>query len=139
MKSTLLPLLLFVGIFVSINMEFGPDISFAVAYGMVAAMAFVISISFFWLWHQRATPLALGMALCKLGSALILAWYALYRVLNRSPVMIDHEVLKLFIGFYFVGAAHHFAVMQRTMRTSLTVFVLPVVLTVALLVLLLAV
>lgn len=138
MKSTLLPLLLFVGIFVMINIEFGPDASFAIAYGMVAAMAFVISVSFFWLWRQRATPLALGMALCKLGSALILAWYAFYRVLDQSPVMIDHEVLKVFIGFYFVGAAHHFAVMQRTMRTSLTVFVMPVIIVVAFLVALLA-
>ena len=38
MKSTLLPLLLFVGIFLTISMEYGPDASFAVAYGMVAAM-----------------------------------------------------------------------------------------------------
>jgi hypothetical protein len=134
MKSTLLPLALFLAILLSISMEFGTDASFAVGYGMVAAMAFVISLSFFWLWYHRSTPLALGMAFCKLGSATLLAWYAMQRALGAPPSMIDHESLKLFIGLYFVGAAHHFAVMQRTMKTSLALFVAPVVVAVALIV-----
>lgn len=137
MRSTLVPLVLFVAIFLAVSLRFGDDASFAVAYGMVAAMALVISVSFFWLWYNRATPLALGMALCKLGSATLLAWYALYRVLDKAPVMIDHKALTVFIGLYFVGAAHHFAVMQRTMRANLAVFVLPVILTVFLLIALL--
>ncbi len=138
MRTTFLPLLVFVAIFAAVSAGFGHDTSFAIAYGMVAAMAFVISVSFFWLWYHRATPLALGMALCKLGSATMLAWYAVYRVLDRAPIMIDHEVLGLFIGLYFVGAAHHFAVIQKTVRINVFMFIAPVIAAIALLIVSLA-
>ncbi len=135
MRHTFLPLIVFVTVFVVMSHQFGHDTSFAIAYGMVASMALVISVSFFWLWYNRATPLALGMALCKLGSATLLAWYAIYRALDRTPIMNNHEVMGLFIGLYFVGAAHHFAVIRKSVGINAFMITAPVIAAIVLLIL----
>jgi hypothetical protein len=57
----------------------GQDAVLAVVSGALALMALMIAATFLWLWFERTTPLALGMAHSWLGAGLIagLWWWAL--------------------------------------------------------------
>ena len=126
MKMSFLILLFYTVTLIAVDVVYGRDAAFAIGFGMSGCMALVIAATFFWLWRRRATPLALGMGFTKAGGGLILIWFAAYRLLERPSAMFDSAAIFLFIALYFVGAAHHFAVMQRTMQVSFLAFVLPV-------------
>jgi hypothetical protein len=120
------PLVLFFGIFAVVWLWQGYDVAFFVAYGMAAAMASVIAVTFLWLWRRRSTPLALGMALCKIGYATVFLWYAVHKIRGNPVWQFDHGVFLFFVATYFVGAAMHFAVMEVTMKKGPWFFILPV-------------
>lgn len=85
-----------------------------VAYGGMAIMALMIAATFLWLWAERTTPLALGMALSWLGAGLLAGWWwADARWHLASDVPTPHGIYAV-LAIYLVGVVLHFAVIQRS-------------------------
>lgn len=101
---------------------FGYDVTYDIAYGVLASIALVIASTFLWLWWVRATPLALGMAFSWAGAALVLGWWWAYSLLGQPRVMVEHPALFAAVAAYLVGATMHLRVMQSTMRVSVAAF-----------------
>ena len=89
-----------------------------IAYGALAAMAFVVAFTFLWLWWVRATPLALGMAFSWLGAGGVIGWWWIYSLANAPVWMHQNPALFLFLAAYLVGAFQHFTVMRQTMAVN---------------------
>ena len=81
----------------------------------VVAMALSMSGTFFWLWRAQATPLALGMGFSWAGTAGVLGWWWLFRLLDRPEAMREHAGLFVFVAAYFVGALLHFRVVGASL------------------------
>lgn len=93
----------------------GFDLVYHLAYGVVAAMAAVISGTFLWLWWARATPLALGMAFSWGGATCVMGWWWAFALAGQPMTMLAHPVVFLFPAAYLVGAILHFQVIHRTL------------------------
>lgn len=98
-----------------------------VAYGAIAVMALLISATFLWLWHERTTPLALGMSLSWAGSGLTIGWWWLMRVLGDPAWGMEAAVLFVFLSLLITGAVLHFAVIQGSFGLRGLSFLGPVV------------
>ena len=66
---------------------FGYDLAYQMAYGAISAMAVLISATFFWLWWQRATPLALGMGFSWAGAGMVMGYWWVHNLLDRPDWM----------------------------------------------------
>lgn len=104
----------------------GYQAAYEIGYGALSIMAVVIAGTFLWLWHVRATPLALGMAFSWIGAASVMGWWWIYNVLERPTVMIENEWLFVFLSAYFVGAGLHFSVVERSFGLRSWMFTIPI-------------
>lgn len=109
------------------NSTLGYEAAYAIGYGALSIMAVLISGTFLWLWQQKATPLALGMAFSWAGAASVMGWWWIYNLTDRPPVMQDNGTLFFFLSAYFVGAALHFSVVQRSIGLRSWVSAAPIV------------
>ncbi len=105
---------------------YGP--TYLIGYGAFTLMAAMISLTFFWLWARRATPLALGMGFGWAGAASVMGWWWSYKVLTRPEWMVESPVLFLFLSIYFTGAVLHFHVIARCFGWVGREYYLPIVL-----------
>jgi len=105
---------------------------YQIGYGAITMMSMMISATFLWLYVQRATPLALGMASSWSGAGLVMGWWWLYAILGRPLWALDSPILFNFLSFYFVGAVLHFSVIHRSFGWHGSAFLLPILGAVAL-------
>lgn len=106
--------------------KFGYWPVYDVGYGAFTLMAAMISLTFFWLWLQRQTPLSLGMSVSWAGAASVMGWWWLFNLLSQPPAMVESQVLFLFLSMSFVGAMMHFAAIMRTFGFCVPGFAVPV-------------
>ncbi len=111
---------------------FGFATVYLVGYGAFSFLAAIISLTFFWLWFRRSTPLALGMAIGWLGAASIMAWWWLFNLFRQPEVMVENSILFLFLSIYFVGAVLHLEVIGRSFGLSKRLALTPVALSLVL-------
>jgi len=104
----------------------GYEAAYEIGYGALAIMAMMIFATFLWLWHERATPLALGMAFSWLGAASVMGWWWIYNISGRPSGMVQNEWLFVFLSAYFVGAGLHFFVVERSFGLRHWMFVVPI-------------
>jgi hypothetical protein len=130
MKQAFVLLMLLIGLFHLGYLGLGYEAMYQVAYGAITLMALMISGTFLWLFVQRATPLALGMAYGWAGAGLVLGWWYLYHLTGRPGWAVDSPVLFVILPFYFVGAVLHFAVIHRSFGRHGMSFLWPVALSV---------
>lgn len=116
---------------IAVNAGLGYEAAYEITYGAFTLMAAMVSLTFLWLWQERATPLAAGMALSWGGSAFVMGWWWVYNLLDRPAVMQDSSALFLCLAIYFVGAILHFALIGRSLGVSRSVWTLPVLLAIA--------
>ena len=76
---------------------------------VAALMGGVVAASFLWLWHVRATPLALGMALSWTGASMLLWGFA-----GRG------EWALMALSVYLTGAAMHLRVIAAMLPHPLS-------------------
>lgn len=103
----------------------GYEAAYEIGYGALALMGAMIAATFLWLWHERTTPLALGMAFSWAGATCVMGWWWVFNLFDRPAAMDGSEVLFAFLALYFVGAILHFAVMQRSLGLHGGLFALP--------------
>lgn len=103
----------------------GYEAAYEIGYGALALMAAMIAATFLWLWYERTTPLALGMAFSWSGAACVMGWWWIYNLFDRPGAMVGNEVLFAFLSLYFVGAILHFSVMQRSLGLHGGMFAIP--------------
>ncbi len=123
-ESLVLQGIVFVVLF-GVQLWLGPATAQALGFCLVALMAAMIAATFLWLWRRRATPLALGMAFSWCGTATILTWFWIDRMVGRPQWMADTAIVLVCLAFYVTGAVHHFAVIRRSMGVSSLVFIVP--------------
>ena len=104
MMRPVLLLLAMIAVFEGSDILFGYDLSYRVGYGAFALLALVIAGTFFWLWAQRATPLALGMVFSWSGAACLMGWWWLYSLLGAPVWMQDNPLLFIFLSVYLMGS-----------------------------------
>lgn len=104
----------------------GYPAAFGIGYGAITVMSALIAGTFLWLWWERATPLALGMALSWAGTFSVMGWWWVYALSGRPESMAGSGALFVLLSFQIAGAVLHFDVMQSSMGCRRRVFVLPV-------------
>jgi hypothetical protein len=53
----------------------GYEAAYEISYGAFTLMAAMVSLTFLWVWMQRATPLAVGMSFGWAGAASVMGWW----------------------------------------------------------------
>ncbi|GKY87516.1 hypothetical protein [Sinisalibacter aestuarii] len=101
-----------------------------IAYGAIALMALMIAGTFLWLWRERATPLALGMAWAWLGAGVLAGWWWRASLIGQGAA--PEAGLHLVLAISLTGALLHFAVIQRSFGRHGASFLWPVALALAL-------
>lgn len=120
------------GVFELAHQAFGYTVVYRVGYGAFAILALIIALSFLWLWWQRSTPLALGMAFGWAGAASVIAWWWVFNLLDKPDWIRDSSLLFVFLSVYFVGALMHLEVIGRSFGYSRRAACLPVLASLAL-------
>lgn len=110
----------------------GYDAIFQIGYGAITLMGMMISLTFMWLYVQRATPLALGMAYSWSGASLVLGWWWVFAVTGEPAVMEGSSLHFAPLALYWSGAILHFGVISRSFGLHGAVFLGPVAAAVAL-------
>ena len=118
MTKSILILGAVIALFLLGNRMFGYTTVYLIAYGAFSLMAAFISVTFFWLWRRRATPLALGMAFSWAGAAMVMGWWWLLNLTELPDWMMRNPVLLDFLSIYFVGVVLHFEVIGRSFGLS---------------------
>lgn len=98
---------------VLLYLGFGYQVAYQLGYGMLTAMAVMISFTFAWLYAKKLTPLALGMAVSWLGAALVMGWWWVFSWTGSPDWMRQSPLLLGFLSFYLVGAGFHFLSIER--------------------------
>ena len=106
----------------------GYQATYLIGYGAFTLMAATISLTFFWLWIRRATPLAIGMAFCWAGAASVMGWWWLFNTWHAPDWMRDNRLLFPFLSIYFLGALLHFEVIARSFGARKWSYLVPAVL-----------
>lgn len=106
-----------------------------VAYGAIALMALWIAATFLWLWAERATPLALGMAFSWAAGGLFAGWWWHDRLVHWPGADIAPHGVSALLALFFVGTLLHFAVIHRSFGRRGPGFLWPVLAALALAVL----
>ncbi|MEM7753411.1 MAG: hypothetical protein AAF230_08360 [Pseudomonadota bacterium] len=96
----------------------GYHVIYKIGYGAFSILALVIAGTFLWLWLQRSTPLALGMAFGWAGATGVMTWWWLYDVFSQPAWMQDNPFLFVFLSFSLVGAVLHLDVIGRSFALS---------------------
>jgi len=112
--------------FLAVHAALGYSAAFGIGYGAITVMSALIALTFLWLWWERATPLALGMAMSWAGTASVMGWWWAFALAGRPEGMAGNGVLFLFLSLQISGAVLHFDVMQTSMGLRRRVFVLPI-------------
>lgn len=126
MKQAFMLLIALIALFQLGYMAWGYETVYLIAYGAISLMSLMIAATFLWLYLERATPLALGMAYGWAGAGLVLGWWYLYTLLGRPAWAENSPILFVILPFYFVGAILHFSVIQRSFGRHGLRFLLPV-------------
>ncbi len=113
--------------FLAVHAGFGYPAAIGIGYGAIMVMSTLIAATFLWLWWQRTTPLALGMAMSWAGTASVTGWWWAAALAGRPEAMSGNGALLPFLSLQIAGAVLHFDVMQTSMGLRRRVFVLPVV------------
>lgn len=127
MRQALLLCLAIAGALVAMDRALGYEAAYEIGYGALALMAAMIAATFLWLWYERTTPLALGMAFSWSGAASVMGWWWVFNLLGGPEAMVGSEVLFAFLSLYFVGAILHFSVMQRSLGLHGGLFAVPII------------
>lgn len=90
-----------------VSVQSGYFAAYLLALGVLTVMALWIALTFFWLWRERATPLALGMVFSWAGAALILGWWYIYALLGQPGWMSGNRLLFVPLALYLCGAMIH--------------------------------
>jgi hypothetical protein len=118
-------------VLVGLRLNMGYQTVYEIAYGAVVGLAASISATFFWLWHTRQTPLALGMGCSWAGTSGVMGWWWLFNRLERPGFMSENEILFFFVACYFVGGILHFQVILRSLGAKAWALLLPMIMLVA--------
>lgn len=110
----------------------GYEAAYEISYGAFTLMAAMVSLTFLWLWFQRSTPLAVGMAFGWAGAASVMGWWWIFNLLERPVPMVENAMLFVCLSVYFVGAVMHFAVIGRSLGVARGLWAVPVALAIAL-------
>ena len=97
-----------------------------VVYGALSLMALMIAGTFLWLYVQRTTPLALGMAYSWAGAGLFAGWWWVFNLTGRADWVVNQEGALAVLALALVGALLHFAVIQRSFGFHGASFLAPV-------------
>ena len=104
----------------------GDAVVLAVAHGAMALMALMIAGTFLWLWLERATPLALGMAFSWLGAGVFGGWWWLAERAGAVAWVPGAGGVSALLSLCLVGAGLHFAVIHRSFGRHGASFLWPV-------------
>lgn len=104
----------------------GYDAMYQIGYGAITLMGLMISLTFLWLYVQRATPLALGMAYSWSGASLVLGWWWFYALAGEPAFMTHSSAHFAPLALYLSGALLHFSVINRSFGWHGTTFVWPI-------------
>ena len=104
----------------------GYEAAYEISYGAFTLMAAMVSLTFLWLWMQRATPLAMGMAFGWAGAASVMGWWWVFNLLDGPLPMQQNAALFLCLSIYFVGAVLHFAVIGRSLGWTGRLWMVPI-------------
>ena len=126
MKQPICTLAILTILFFSMNAVLGYNRSYAILYGAFTLLAVMVSLTFFWLWLRRATPLALGMFIGWAGAAGVMGWWWSFNVFHQPSWMQDSPVLFVMLALYFVGAILHFQVIWHSFGIKRRTYLLPV-------------
>lgn len=128
MKQAVILLMLVIGALEAGKLIAGQSAVVQIVSGSMAVMAVMIAGTFLWLWTERATPLALGMAFSWLGAGLFAGgWWLVDLRLTPSWGDGGHAALVV-LGLCLVGAVLHFAVIQRSYGREGVAFLWPILL-----------
>lgn len=97
-----------------------------IGFGAITLMGLMIALTFLWLYLQRATPLALGMAYSWFGASLVLGWWWIYALLGAPDVMTASALHFTPLAVYLSGAVLHFSVIHRSFGLQGAAFLAPV-------------
>ncbi len=131
MKQALVIAAILLAAFLAVDALIGHRFAVAVGLAAVSVIAVFNSITFMWLWHVRATPLALGMALSWTAAGTI--WWYLGGMPFRPDWLHQDGVFFAFLALFIVGGGLHVAVIHRSAETRATLLVWPAILASALL------
>lgn len=109
----------------------GYEAAYEISYGAFTLMAAMVSLTFLWLWKQRATPLAVGMSFGWAGAASVMGWWWIYNLLDTPAFMRENVALFLCLSVYFVGAVLHFSVIGRSLGLARGLWAAPVAFAIA--------
>lgn len=126
MMKPFLLLMVLVALFEMAAVLFGYSLTYQIGYGAFSILAFAISVTFLWLWVQRSTPLALGMAIGWGGAAGIMGWWWVYNLLQQPVWMKGNPILFVFLSLYLVGALLHLEVIGRSFSLPWFVTIAPI-------------
>ncbi|MCK8464835.1 hypothetical protein MUY35_13335 [Aliiroseovarius sp. S1339] len=104
----------------------GYDAMYQIGYGAITLMGLMISLTFLWLYVQRATPLALGMAYSWSGASLVLGWWWIFALMGEPPFMEQNSAHLIPLSLYLSGALLHFSVIHRSFGCHGMTFLWPV-------------
>ncbi|RVV99266.1 hypothetical protein EKE94_00780 [Mesobaculum littorinae] len=97
----------------------GPGAAARAGYTAMTPLAAAIAATFLWLWRERATPLALGMAFSWAGAAGLCLWWA--RV-GAAPGPLPGQAVPpavfACLALYLTGALLHFAVIRSSLPSG---------------------
>lgn len=118
--------------FLILNALLGYSRTYAILYGAFTLMAVMVSLTFFWLWVRRATPLAMGMFFGWAGAAGVMGWWWSFNLFGQPEWMSDSPHLFALLALYFVGAILHFQVIWHSFGNKSRTYLVPVLISVAL-------
>ncbi|MCI2392903.1 hypothetical protein [Aliiroseovarius sediminis] len=104
----------------------GYDAMYQIGYGAITLMGLMISLTFLWLYVQRATPLALGMAYSWSGASLVLGWWWIFALAGEPSFMAESTAHFVPLALYLSGALLHFSVIHRSFGCHGLTFVWPI-------------
>ena len=100
--------------FLTVTHFAGTHAAQSMGVGAIALMSGTIALTFLWLWWERATPLALGMAVSWSGTASMMGWCVMPS-LGRPEAMGGGALPLVFLSLQITGAMLHFEVMETSM------------------------
>jgi hypothetical protein len=114
MKQALFLLVLILALLESGRRTAGDAAMMAIAYGAMAQIALLMATTFLWLWFERTTPLALGMAWSWLAAALFAGWWWGLNLSGQALPVVHPQAITIMQAIGLVGALLHFSVIHRS-------------------------
>lgn len=105
----------------------GYEAMLVLTYGALSLLSMMIAATFLWLWFERTTPLALGMAYSWSGIGLVTGWWWMVTLLGHPTWSVGHPGIFAVLGLSTVGAILHFAVIHRSFGYHGASFLWPII------------